>query len=253
MRSRLLVVTLLLTAGPLQAAPVQRLLYVAAPGIRDYLEYGGAGLLVFDIDKGHTFVERIATTASEERRPANIKGICASPATGRLYFTTPKTLYAVDLGSKKTLWDKRCPVAATARRSCPTARPSTSPRSRGIPGTSSMPTANRLRTLKTRSGAHNTVAGLDGKRVYLGGLKSNDLWSPTPVNTYSEAAAARSPAPCDRLPSTARRRAPTSASTACSASRSATCTRARNSIASSSRATSKARCSATAVPVTASA
>jgi hypothetical protein len=27
-----------------------RRLYVAVPGIRDYLEYGGHGLLVFDID-----------------------------------------------------------------------------------------------------------------------------------------------------------------------------------------------------------
>src|SRR6476620_764013 len=30
-----------------------RLLYVATPGIRNYLEYGGHGLLVFDMDDGH--------------------------------------------------------------------------------------------------------------------------------------------------------------------------------------------------------
>ncbi len=36
----------------------QRLLYVAAPGIRDYLQYGGHGVLVFDIDHGHKFVRR---------------------------------------------------------------------------------------------------------------------------------------------------------------------------------------------------
>ena len=33
--------------------PERRLLYVAEPGIRNYLEYGGHGLLVFDIDHGH--------------------------------------------------------------------------------------------------------------------------------------------------------------------------------------------------------
>jgi len=33
-----------------------RFLYVAAPGIRDYLEFGGHGVLVFDIDHGHRFV-----------------------------------------------------------------------------------------------------------------------------------------------------------------------------------------------------
>jgi DNA-binding beta-propeller fold protein YncE len=33
-----------------------------------------------------------------------------------------------------------------------------------------------LRTITTRSGAHNTVCGSDGKRMYLGGLKSNYLF-----------------------------------------------------------------------------
>ena len=39
----------------------RRLLYVAVPGIRNLLEYGGHGLLVFDIDHGHKFVKRIPT------------------------------------------------------------------------------------------------------------------------------------------------------------------------------------------------
>ena len=44
------------------AVGVTRYLYVVCPGIRDYLEFGGAGILVFDIDNGHKFVKRIATT-----------------------------------------------------------------------------------------------------------------------------------------------------------------------------------------------
>ena len=45
-------------AGAARAdAPAKRhFLYVAAPGIRNYLEFGGAGILVFDIDDGHKFV-----------------------------------------------------------------------------------------------------------------------------------------------------------------------------------------------------
>src|ERR1043166_6800819 len=39
-----------------QAPSTRKLLYVATPGIRNYLEYGGHGILVFDIDR------------SEERR-----------------------------------------------------------------------------------------------------------------------------------------------------------------------------------------
>src|SRR4051812_31072667 len=68
-------------------------LYVVSPGIRNYLQFGGAGILVFDIDNGHKFVKRIATPASREEKPDNIKGVCANPLTKRLYFTTTKKLY----------------------------------------------------------------------------------------------------------------------------------------------------------------
>src|SRR5262245_38344185 len=86
MNRRLLVLALLLALLPggraaAADAPVKRYLYVVAPGIRSYLQFGGAGILVFDIDKGHAFVKRIATTASLEAKPANIKGVCACPAT----------------------------------------------------------------------------------------------------------------------------------------------------------------------------
>src|SRR3954454_1344231 len=82
------------------------LLYVVAPGIRNYLEFGGAGILVFDMDDDHRFVRRVATPASQEAKPDNIKGVCACAATRKLYFTTPKKLYCVDLVSEKTLWEK---------------------------------------------------------------------------------------------------------------------------------------------------
>src|SRR5262245_55960279 len=84
-----------------EAKPVKRYLYVVAPGIRNLLEFGGAGILVFDIDKDHAFVKRIATTASAEEKPANIKGVCASVHTRKLHFTTPQKLYCVDLVSEK--------------------------------------------------------------------------------------------------------------------------------------------------------
>src|SRR5579885_2956576 len=79
----------------------RHLLYVTAPGIRNYLEFGGAGILVFDMDDGHRFVKRIETTASREPKPLNIKGVCASAITKKLYFTTPKKLYCVDLLNEK--------------------------------------------------------------------------------------------------------------------------------------------------------
>src|SRR5262249_47494288 len=89
--------------------PVSRLLYVVCPGIRDYLEFGGAGILVFDIDAGHKLVKRIPTTARAAAKPRNIKGFAPSPATKKLHFTTPESLYCVDLVTEKTEWGKELP------------------------------------------------------------------------------------------------------------------------------------------------
>src|SRR3954467_3050543 len=93
-------------AGETQAGE-RRLLYVAEPGIRNYLEYGGHGVLVYDIDHGHQLLRRIkASGLDEKNQPLNIKGICASAVTKRLYVSTTRTLTCFDLGTEKMLWEK---------------------------------------------------------------------------------------------------------------------------------------------------
>src|SRR5881398_539148 len=85
----------------------RHLLYVAVPGVRNYVEHGGVGILVFDMDDGHRFVKRIPTFQSRDgEEPEAIKGIAASGQTGRLYFTTTKRLVALDLKTEKTLWNR---------------------------------------------------------------------------------------------------------------------------------------------------
>ena len=70
--SRNFVLALLIASGMLstrihaEEVGQRRFLYVATPGIRNYLEYGGHGLLVFDIDNGHKFVRRIPTAGLNE-------------------------------------------------------------------------------------------------------------------------------------------------------------------------------------------
>ena len=87
--------------------PVRRFLYVATPGIRNYLEYGGHGVLVFDIDANHKFIKRIPTAGVDENgKPLNVKGICASATTKRLFVSTIKTLQAFDLIAEKLIWEK---------------------------------------------------------------------------------------------------------------------------------------------------
>src|SRR5262245_3441485 len=113
MRRRFVIGSLLmlLTGSLLWAAEPgeKHYLYAVCPGIRDLLEYGGAGILVFDMDKDYSFVKRIETPASLEQKPNNIKGVCACAATRRLYFTTTVKLYCVDLVTEKTLWEKALP------------------------------------------------------------------------------------------------------------------------------------------------
>lgn len=160
-----------------EPGPIHRYLYVVSPGVRDYLDFGGAGILVFDIDAGHKFVKRIATPASTEAKPRNIKGVCASAATGRLYFSTPEKLYCVDLVREKTLWEVAPPNGCDRMSITPDGRtlyvPSFEKDSWNVLDAA---TGQLITSIITKSGAHNTVVSLDGSRMYLGGLKSPMLF-----------------------------------------------------------------------------
>src|SRR6184192_619347 len=82
-------------------------LYVAEPGIRNYVEYGGVGILVFDIDNGYKFVRRIPSQdVPAGQDPENVKGIAANAGTGRLYVTTFRRVIAYDLATDRRLWIK---------------------------------------------------------------------------------------------------------------------------------------------------
>ena len=167
-----------------------RFLYVATPGIRDYLEYGGHGVLVFDIDRGHRFVKRIASSGVDDQgKPLNVKGICASAATGRLYVSNIKSLVCIDLNTDKILWERAYEGGCD--------RMSISPDGRVI----YLPSFEKehwhvinaldgsiLAKIVPNSGAHNTISGPDGREAYLAGLKSPlltvaDMKSQTAVRT----------------------------------------------------------------------
>ena len=156
---------------------VDRFLYVVCPGIRDYLEFGGAGILVFDIDAGHKFVKRIETPASREPKPDNIKGVCGCATTGRLYFTTRSKLYCVDLVSEETLWEITPPNGTDRMSITPDGKilyvPSFEKDTWNVIDAVS---GKLITSIETKSGAHNTVVSRDGERMYLGGLESPILF-----------------------------------------------------------------------------
>jgi len=54
-------VSLIFSAFASEQNADKRYLYVAVPGIRNYLEFGGHGLRVFDIVNNHKVVNRIPT------------------------------------------------------------------------------------------------------------------------------------------------------------------------------------------------
>src|SRR3954465_11769730 len=88
-------------------APTKRYLYVATPGIRDYLGYGGHGLLVFDIDHSHRFVKRIVTHGLHPNgKPSNVKGIAVSIPLNSVFISTLESLQRIDLSTDKIVWEK---------------------------------------------------------------------------------------------------------------------------------------------------
>ena len=149
-------------------------LYVASPGIRNYVEYGGVGILVYDMDKGHRFVRRIPTFDVPAGQPAeNIKGIAANAKTGRLYISTPRRVAAFDLNTDRLVWNKTYEGGCDRMALSPDGKILYVPSFEG-PHWHAIDaiTGDVLSKIVTNSGAHNTVYGPDGKRVYLAGLKS---------------------------------------------------------------------------------
>ena len=85
----------------------RRLLYVAAPGASNESEYGGIGILVYDIANGHKFIKRIPTWPQiAGQPPEHVRGIAANARTRRLYLSTVKRLAAFDLVTEKIVWEK---------------------------------------------------------------------------------------------------------------------------------------------------
>ena len=154
--------------------PVRRLLYVAEPGIRNYLEYGGHGLLVFDIDDDHRFIKRIPTGGlNAEGQPSNVKGICAHAGTQRLYISTLEALQCFDLVSEEILWERAYPSGCDRMALSPDGaiiyQPSLEKDDWYVLDAA---TGDIIKTISPKSRAHNTVYGPDGKRCYLAGLGS---------------------------------------------------------------------------------
>lgn len=167
---------------------IKRYLYVAEPGIRNYLEYGGHGILVYDIDQDYKLVKRIPTGSFDDKgHPSNVKGVCVSLATQCIYVSTIKSLMCVSLETEKLLWEKIYPEGCDRMAISPD----------GLTIFQSSFENDHWYVIDARSGeikeqlllkskAHNTIYAPNGKRVYMEGLASNFVTVAKPKNTSKQ-------------------------------------------------------------------
>jgi DNA-binding beta-propeller fold protein YncE len=156
------------------AAAPRHLLYIAEPGIRNYVSYGGIGVLVYDIGRGYAFVKRIPTwTLPDGQEPENVKGVAASATTGKLYVSTIKRVGCIDLLTEKMTWsnefDGGCDRLAISPDGAILYVPSLEGPHWHVVNAAS---GDVITKIVTNSGAHNTIYGRDGKHAYLAGLRS---------------------------------------------------------------------------------
>ncbi len=168
---------------PEQVEPFQRrpanvkkdLLYVAVPGRRGYLQYGGVGVLVFDIGRHNQFVKRIPTwdtPASQEPEP--IHGIAASPVTGLLYISTNFRVAAIDLKTDKMVWEQTydgdcCDRVAVSPDGKLLYVPAVDGPNWYVADAVTGKQIKKIATGDTVNNPHNTVFTPDGSRAFLSG------------------------------------------------------------------------------------
>lgn len=163
--------------APGRSDEVKRYLYVAVPGIRNYLEYGGHGILVYDMSDNYRLVKRIPTGGLKaDGTPSNVKGVAVSLATNSIYITTLEALQRIDLASEKIVWEKKYEGGCDRLAMSPDGKiiylPSLEKEHWHVVDAE---TGDVIKRIDTNSGAHNTLYGPDGTRVYLAGLRTRTL------------------------------------------------------------------------------
>lgn len=174
----LLVPIVLPSIPSVPAAPTEtHRLYVASPGIRNELQYGGVGILVYDIDAGYKFIKRIPTwDVPPGQQAENIKGIAASAKTGKLYVSTFRRVACFDLVTEKKVWERAYDGGADRLAISPDGATLYVPSFEGPSWyVVNAETGDLIAKIETNSGAHNTIYGPEGSRVYLAGLHSPTL------------------------------------------------------------------------------
>ena len=156
------------------AQQTRRFLYAALPGVGggNNLKYGGAGVLVFDIDNGHRFVKRIGLQGAPPPPPARqeaIKGIAAHAPTARLYVSTSRRVAAYDLRTDTLVWEQSYDGRGTDRIALSPDGTTIYAPELGAPKwmVADAATGAPIATIDKPGRPHNTQYSDDGTRVYF--------------------------------------------------------------------------------------
>lgn len=153
----------------------KRYLYVATPGIRDYLGFGGHGILVFDMNNNHRFVKRISTQGFHpDGKPSNVKGVAVSIPLNSIYVSTLESLQRIDLTTEKIVWEKKfdggCDRMSISPDGLTMYLPSLENHFWNVVDCK---TGEIIKKIEVYKRAHNTIYGPSGQIVYL-----DDIGSP---------------------------------------------------------------------------
>jgi len=127
---------------------------------------GKASIRIFDIDKGHELVRKVKLPIGRK-----IRGIVASAVTQRLYLSYEQSLACIDLASDEILWIRQYESGADRMAITPDGRTIYLPSGHWTDTpywyVIDASTGDVITRINFHAAAHNTVAGIDGRRVYL--------------------------------------------------------------------------------------
>ena len=170
-------------AQPAVGARVPAATTAGKSGVHHYeYVFPDGSMFVYDMDAGHRLVQRVALPMAR-----GIRGVVASPRTHTLYISYGGdggshgngSLLAYDLLAARVLWTRSLNTGIDSMAISPDGArlymPSGELDESGVWNVLDARNGNLIAKIQGGAGAHNTVVGLSGRNVYLGGRNHNYL------------------------------------------------------------------------------
>jgi DNA-binding beta-propeller fold protein YncE len=160
---------------------VHRYLYCASPDGAQTKSGSGTGIVVFDIDNDFKFVKRIEIPTFK----SGIRGLTGNLVNHALYYSTSnKELGCYDIEADKVVWEQRyetgcdrsCVIPDGSKIYAPCGFWDMRPEAGFL--VIDAKSGKLLKELSGGKGPHNSIASLDGTRVYLGSTTKLTVYDP---------------------------------------------------------------------------